>query len=149
MYLSPWIIGFALFTLAPMIASLYWSFTKYQLPGDPKWIGTLNYRFMFTKDAFFWLSVKNTVWIVVVGVSVRIVFAIATATLLTKLRRGIKTYRTMYFLPSMAPPVAASLAFVYLLNPAFGPVNQLLRHAGMEDPPLWFFSPSTPPSGAS
>jgi multiple sugar transport system permease protein len=143
LFMSPWAIGFLVFIVYPMVSSLYFSFTHYDLLSTPRWIGLDNYKFMFTKDAFFWLSVKNTVWIVVVGVSVRIVFAIATATLLTKPRRGIKTYRTMYFLPSMAPPVAASLAFVYLLNPAFGPVNQLLRHAGMEDPPLWFFSPST------
>ena len=141
--MSPWAIGFILFILYPMVASLFFSFTHYDLLSSPRWIGLDNYRFMFTKDAFFWLSVRNTIWIVVVGVSVRILFAIATATLLTRPRRGMKSYRTMYFLPSMAPPVAASLAFVYLLNPAFGPVNQLLRTAGVDDPPLWFFSPST------
>ena len=141
--MSPWAIGFILFILYPMVASLFFSFTHYDLLSSPRWIGLDNYKFMFTKDAFFWLSVRNTIWIVVVGVSVRILFAIATATLLTRPRRGMKSYRTMYFLPSMAPPVAASLAFVYLLNPAFGPVNQLLRTAGVDDPPLWFFSPST------
>jgi multiple sugar transport system permease protein len=141
--MSPWAIGFLVFIVYPMVTSLYFSFTHYDLLSSPRWIGLDNYKFMFTKDAFFWLSVKNTVWIVVVGVSVRILFAIATATLLTRPRRGIKGYRTMYFLPSMAPPVAAALAFVYLLNPAFGPVNQLLTSVGVQDPPLWFFSPST------
>jgi len=140
-YLSPWIIGFGVFTLAPMIASLYWSFTKYQLPGEPKWIGTLNYQFMFTKDPFFWKAVWNTVWIIGFGLPVRILFGIVTALLLTRKRRGVNSYRTMYFLPTMAPAVAATLAFAYLLNPDYGPVNVVLRKLGMEHPPLWFYSP--------
>jgi multiple sugar transport system permease protein len=139
-YLSPWIVGFVLFTLAPMIASLYWSFTKYQLPGEPKWIGTLNYSFMFTKDSNFWLAVRNTIWIIVVGLPLRIVFGIITALLLTRKRRGVNVYRTAYFLPTMAPVVAATLAFAYLLNPSYGPVNQILRKIGVENPPQWFFS---------
>jgi len=140
-YLSPWIIGFALFTLAPMIASLYWSFTKYQLPGDPKWIGTLNYRFMFTKDPNFWLAVRNTIWIIVVGLPLRIVFGVITALLLTRKRRGVNAYRTAFFLPTMAPVVAATLAFAYLLNPSYGPINTILRGVGVDNPPLWFYSP--------
>ncbi len=141
LFLSPWIVGFVLLTLAPMLASLYWSFTKYQLPGDPKWIGTLNYRFMFTKDPFFWVSVRNTIWIIVVGLPLRVVFGVITALLLTRKRRGVNLYRTAYFLPTMAPIVAATLAFVFLLNPEHGPINALLRSVGIDDPPLWFFSP--------
>jgi multiple sugar transport system permease protein len=140
-YLSPWIIGFVIFTLAPMIASLYWSFTKYQLPAPPKWIGTLNYEFMFTKDPFFWIAVRNTIWIIVVGLPIRIAFGIITALLLTRKRRGVNSYRTMFFLPTMAPVVAATLVFAYLLNPEYGPVNVLLRKIGISHPPLWFFSP--------
>jgi multiple sugar transport system permease protein len=135
------LIGFAIFTLAPMIASLYWSFTKYQLPAPPKWIGLTNYKFMFTTDPFFWVAVRNTIWIIVVGLPVRIFFGIVTALLLTRKRRGVNVYRTAYFLPTMAPVVAATLAFAYILNPEFGPVNVLLRKIGVQDPPLWFFSP--------
>ncbi len=71
----------------------------------------------------------------------QIVFAIATATLLTKPRRGIKVYRTMYFLPAIAPLVAASLAFLFLFNPAYGAVNRGLEALGMDKPPTWFYSP--------
>jgi multiple sugar transport system permease protein len=140
-YLSPWLAGFALFTLAPMVASLYWSFTKYNIPASPKWVGLLNYKFMFTTDPFFWVAVRNTIWIIVVGLPVRIFFGIVTALLLTRKRRGVNTYRTAYFLPTMAPVVAATLAFEYILNPEYGPLNQLLRKLGVEHPPLWFFSP--------
>jgi multiple sugar transport system permease protein len=124
-----------------MVASLYWSFTKYQIPQPPKWIGTLNYQFMFTKDPFFWKAVRNTVWIIVIGLPIRLFFGIVTALLLTRKRRGVNGYRTMFFLPTMAPVVAGTLAFAYLLNPDFGPVNVLLRKIGIEDPPLWFYSP--------
>jgi multiple sugar transport system permease protein len=141
LYLSPWIIGFGIFTLAPMVASLYWSFTKYQIPQAPKWVGLLNYQFMFTKDPFFWKAVWNTVWIIAVGLPVRLFFGIVTALLLTRPRRGVNSYRTMYFLPTMAPAVAAALAFAYLLNPEYGPVNALLHKLGIENPPLWFYSP--------
>jgi multiple sugar transport system permease protein len=143
LFMSPWIVGFTVLILYPMIASLYYSFTHYDLLSTPHWIGLANYRFMFTKDPFFWLSVRNTIWIIVVGVPLQIAFAIATATLLTRPRKGIKGYRTTYFLPSMAPPVAAALGFVYLFNPAFGPVNQILSRLGVKNPPLWFLSPST------
>jgi len=86
---------------------------------------------------------RNTVWIILVGLPLNMVFALLTAMLLTRPRRGHRVYRTIYFLPTLAPPVAAALAFVFILNPAFGPVNQLLRHLGWANPPLWFFDPST------
>jgi multiple sugar transport system permease protein len=138
--MSPWIIGFLVFVLYPMISSLFFSFTRYDVLSTPVPIGLENYRFMFTKDPYFWLSVRNTVWIIVWGVPIRIVFAIFTAWLLTKPRRGVKAYRTIFFLPSLAPPVAAALAFVFVFNPATGPVNQLLTHVGVHNPPLWFYS---------
>ena len=78
-----------------------------------------------------------------IGVPLRIVFGIFTAWLLTLPRSGSRTYRTLYFLPSMAPPAAAALAFVLVFQPQFGPVNQILQHLGVGSPPLWFLDPST------
>ena len=141
LFMSPWIVGFFAFLLYPMLASLFFSFTHYDLLSQPHWIGLGNYRFMFTKDAEFWQSVRNTLYIIVVGVPLRIAFAILTATLLTRPRRGIATYRTIYFLPTMAPAVAATLAFVYLFNPANGPVNLLLGALHLPRP-LWFYDPT-------
>jgi multiple sugar transport system permease protein len=139
--MSPWIIGFLVFIVYPMVSSLYFSFTHYDLLSSPIPIGLDNYKFMFTKDPFFWKAVWNTVWIIAIGVPLRIVFAIITATMLTWPRKGIKVYRTIYFLPSMAPPVAAALSFLYVFNPAFGPVNRALSGLGMKNPPTWFYSP--------
>jgi multiple sugar transport system permease protein len=142
LFMSPWIVGFLALTLYPMVSSLYFSFTHYQLLGVPEWIGLDNYVFMFTKDPFFWKAVWNTVFIIAIGVPLRIIFGIATATLLTRPRKGIRAYRTIYFLPTMAPAVAAALAFVYLLNPEFGPLNTILRDVGWHNPPLWFADPN-------
>ena len=88
LFMSPWIIGFLAFTLYPMVSSLYFSFTSYDLLSTPRWIGLENYRFMFTKDPLFWTAIKNTAWIIVIGVPVRIPAAIATASLLVRPTRG-------------------------------------------------------------
>ncbi len=82
----------------------------------------------------------NTLWFVVVMVPARIVGAIVTATLLNRIRRGRSVYRTLFYLPALAPPVVATLAFVSLLKPGTGPVNTLLGKIGIEGP-LWFNSP--------
>ena len=115
--MSPWIIGFSVFIVYPMVSSLYFSFTHYDLIGSPIWIGLDNYKYMFTEDALFWQAIRNTVWFIVVAVPLQIVFAIFTATLLTRPRRGVKVYRTLFFLPAIAPLVAAALAFLFLFNP--------------------------------
>jgi multiple sugar transport system permease protein len=143
LFMSPWIAGFSLLILYPMVSSLYFSFTKYTLVSAPTWIGLENYRLLFTRDPFFWLAIRNTIWIIVVGVPLRIAFGIFTAWLLTLPQRGSRTYRTLYFLPSMAPPAAAALAFVLVFNPGFGPINQILRGLGWHNPPLWFYGPGS------
>jgi multiple sugar transport system permease protein len=141
--MSPWIAGFGFLILYPMLSSLYFSFTKYSLLSAPQWVGFENYRLLFTRDPFFWLAIRNTVWIIAVGVPLRIAFAIFTAWLLTRPERGSRAYRTLYFLPSMAPPAAAALAFVVVFNPRFGPINQILQAFGMHEPPLWFYGPGS------
>ena len=139
LFMSPWIIGFVAFTVYPMLSSLYFSFTSYDLLSTPRWIGTANYTFMFTKDPLFWTAVKNTAFIIILGLPLRLVVAIATATLLVRPRRAIKSYRTAVFIPTLAPAVAGALAFLYLFNPSSGPVNQLLTGIGFSDPPLWLY----------
>ncbi|HEY7399352.1 MAG TPA: sugar ABC transporter permease [Actinomycetota bacterium] len=141
--MAPWILGFLGLILYPMLSSLYFSFTRYSLLDQPQWIGLDNYVFMFTKDPYFWITLRNTLWIIVVGVPSRVAFGIITAWLLTLPRKGTRTYRTMYFMPSIAPPAAAALAFVLVFQPAFGPVNQILRGLGMREPPLWFYGPGS------
>ncbi len=151
LFLSPWIIGFVLFTAWPMLLSLYYSFTDYNLLTTPHWVGLDNYRFMFgvgkihgqrEADPYFWQCVRNTIWIIVVSVPLQLIVALLTAMLLTRPRRGVNIYRTLFFMPSLAPTVGAALVFVYLLNPATGPVNQLLSNIPGVSPPLWFYDPT-------
>ena len=115
-----------------MVLSLYSSFTHYDLLNTPRWVGLDNYRYMFglggrDQDPYYWQSVKNTLWIIAIAVPLRIVFALATAMLLTRPKRGVNVYRTLFFMPSLAPTVGSALVFVYLLNPTTGPVNQVLE----------------------
>ena len=138
--MSPWLVGFAAFVAYPMGASLYYSFTRYDILSPPEWAGLANYRAMFD-DPSLWLAIKNTAWLVVVGVPIEVLFGLATALLLSRRRRGASFYRTVLFLPSMAPAVAATLAFTYLLDPGVGPVNRLLSGLGLPEP-LWFHDPS-------
>jgi multiple sugar transport system permease protein len=138
--MSPWIVGFFGFIVYPMLATLYFSFTRYDLLSSPEWYGIQNYVYMFAKDPAFWTAVRNTIWIIVWGLPLQIGLAILTAWMLTKPRRGVKAYRTIFFIPSLAPPVAVALAFVFIFNPATGPINVLLSHLGWKNAPLWFFS---------
>ncbi|HEX8862880.1 MAG TPA: sugar ABC transporter permease [Actinomycetes bacterium] len=139
-FMSPWIIGFSAFYVYPMISSLYFSFTRYDILSQPKWVGFNNYRFMFTSDPLFWVAVRNTLWIIAVMVPLQVIFAIFTASVLTRVRRGLPFYRTVFFLPTMVPLVAAALGFIYLLNPA-GPINRILGFLHLPQP-LWFVDPS-------
>jgi multiple sugar transport system permease protein len=138
LFLSPWILGFLAFIVYPMIATLYYSFTKYDLLQAPQWVGTFNYRFML-HDPLFWQSVRNTLWMVVFGVPLQVVFAISIAVVLTRPKRGSSVYRTLYFLPSMVPVVAAALGFTFILNPV-GPVNHILAFLHLPHP-YWFEDP--------
>jgi multiple sugar transport system permease protein len=138
--MAPWIIGFSVFFGYPLVMSVYLSFTHYDLLSPPKWIGLANYKYLFNDDPQVGSAVKNTLWIIGIMVPLQVLFAYGIATMLARARRGVGFFRTIFYLPALAPPVAATLAFVYILNPATGPVNIILGKLGIEGP-LWFQSP--------
>ncbi|MEY4347642.1 MAG: hypothetical protein RIS43_61 [Actinomycetota bacterium] len=140
--MSPWIFGFLGFTLYPMAASFYESFTTFNLVTAPQWIGLDNYKRAFFEDPDFIASLMNTIWISAVSIPLRIAFAMITAWLLTKPKHGRGIYRTIFFIPSMVPTVAATVAFTYIFNPAYGPINAILEKFGVEEPPYWFMDPA-------
>ena len=140
-FMSPWLLGFTIFFGYPLVMTAYYSFTHYDLLSAPKWVGLANYRYLFTGDQRIWPAVSNTLWIIAVAVPLNAIFAFGVAVMLSRARRGIGFFRTVFYLPALVPPVAATLGFVYLLNPGTGPVNTLLRHLGLPDP-LWFDSPT-------
>jgi multiple sugar transport system permease protein len=122
--MSPWIVGFAVFIAYPLVMSVYLSFTHYDLLNPPRWIGLANYRYMFGDDRHqIWSSIYNTLWIIVVGVPLQVLFAFGIAVMLTRAKTGAGFFRTVFYLPALAPPVAATL-----------------RKIGIEGP-LWFNDP--------
>ncbi len=139
--MSPWIVGFTVFFGYPLVSSAYLSLTHYDLLSSPRWVGLANYRFLFEQDQQVWPAVRNTLWLMAFAVPLQVLFAFGVALMLTRARRGVGFFRTVFYLPALAPPVAATLGFVYLLNPATGPVNVILGHLGIEGP-LWFNSPT-------
>jgi multiple sugar transport system permease protein len=139
--MSPWIVGFSAFFGYPLVMSVYLSFTHYDLLSSPRWIGAGNYRYMFSGDPQIWPAIKNTLWFIAIGVPLQVLFAFGVALMLSRAKRGAGFFRTVFYLPALVPPVAATLGFVYLLNPETGPVNILLGHLGIHGP-LWFHSPS-------
>jgi multiple sugar transport system permease protein len=139
--MSPWLVGFTAFFGYPLVTSAFLSFTHYDLLSSPRWVGLANYKFLFEQDQQVLPAVKNTLWLMVIFVPLQVMFAFGVALMLSRARRGIGFFRTVFYLPALAPPVAATLAFVYLLNPATGPVNTILGHLGIQGP-LWFHSPA-------
>src|SRR5438045_7061439 len=139
--MSPWLVGFTVFFGYPLAMSAYLSFNHYDLLSPPRWVGLANYRYLFTVDPQVWTAVRNTLWLIAVMVPLQVLFAFGIASLLARVQTGAGVFRTIFYLPALAPPVAATLGFVFILNPATGPVNTILGHLGISGP-LWFQDPS-------
>ncbi|GAA4436774.1 carbohydrate ABC transporter permease [Actinokineospora soli] len=139
-FMAPALIGITAFFLYPLLSAIYFSFTRFDLLTAPEWVGWRNYVHLFAHDPLAVKAALNTLWLVAVLVPVRMLAALGTALALTWVRRGSGFFRTVFYLPALAPPVAATIAFVFLFNPATGPVNEFLAWFGIEGP-LWFDSP--------
>jgi multiple sugar transport system permease protein len=140
-FLSPWLIGTGLFFLYPLATTAWLSFTRYDGFVSPTWDGLDNWRFVFRDYPFFWPALRNTLWFVLVLVTLRIVVGLSLGMLVINVKRGSSVLRTVFYAPFLAPPVAATLAFVFLLNPGTGPLNSLLGHLGLPQPG-WFNDPA-------
>lgn len=140
LFISPWIIGFCVFTLYPMIFSLYSSFTFYDILSTQKWIGLRNYINIFTNDSSFIKSLQNTGYYVVFSVPLAIIFALSLALLLNTKVKGVKVFRTIYYLPSVLSGVAVTLLWMWIFNPVGGVINTVLGILGINGP-AWFNDP--------
>jgi len=140
-FLSPWLLGTGLFFVYPLTSTLYFSFTHYNGFGTPTWDGLDNWRFVLRDYPFFWPALRNTLWLVVVTVTLRVVSGLAVGLLAIRIKRGSGLFRTLAYAPYLAPPVAGTLAFVFLLNPGTGPVNTVLDRLGLPQPG-WFNDPA-------
>ena len=126
LYISPWILGFLIFTLIPFIASFLLSFADYAIATPPRWAGLSNFRRAFFEDDLFWQSLKLTITYTLYSVPVGIAASLLLSVLLNQPVRGNSIFRTLFFLPTLTPAVAATLLWKWLLHAEVGLVNTLL-----------------------
>lgn len=138
LFLTPWLLGFFGLFIGPGLASLYFSFTNYNIIGDSKFVGLANFVHMFTADDLFWPSLGRTFYFASLGVPLSVLGSMFLAILLDSKLRGVTVYRTLFFMPSLVPLVASIILWKWLLDTDFGIVNQTLRNLGVADPPGWF-----------
>jgi multiple sugar transport system permease protein len=139
-FMAPVLIGLSVFLIYPLLASVYFSFTRFTIDNPPQWVGLDNWRYL-ASDPLVGKAAYNTLWLTVVMVPLRIVAALGTALLLNAMRRSRGVYRTLFYLPALAPPVTSTIAFVLLLKPQTGPLDTILRWLGI-DGPRWFNDPA-------
>ncbi|MBI5093832.1 MAG: sugar ABC transporter permease [Candidatus Hydrogenedentes bacterium] len=133
-FISPWLLGFAVFTAGPFLASVYLSFTRYDIVSAPVWIGAANYKHLFHDDPLFWRSLWITFKYALVALPVGMLAGVALALLLNLELGGISVYRTVFYIPSIVPVVATTAIFMWILNPQIGLVNALLERLGIAGP---------------
>ncbi len=141
-FIFPWFAGFIIFDAMPFLYNLYLSFTDYQIGtvGLPPWLGLENYIEIFTKDKSFGKSMYNTVYYLGFSVPLSLIFAFLVALLLNLRVRGMELYRTLFYVPTVVPLVAATVIFAGLLNTRYGLFNQLFVILGLT-PVRWLSSP--------
>ncbi len=142
-FISPWLIGFFAFTAYPIVASFFYSFTDYNIINrTPHMVGWDNYADLLEGRYDTWKSLRVTLRYVGMLVALATVFDVIIAMLLNMKVRALSIYRTIFYLPVMVPVVAASLTWVWVLNPNYGLVNGLLERIGIEGP-AWLASQRT------
>lgn len=140
-FMVPWLIGFFLLAIGPVLFSLYLSFTKYNVINPPQWIGLDNYEYMFQRDARFRKALQVTFTFVAFAVPAKLIFALAVAMVLDKGVRAIGVYRALFYLPSiLGGSIAVAILWRQLFN-ADGVVNSILALIGI-DGPAWLANPN-------
>ena len=133
LFVSPWLIGFLVFLLGPMVSSIYLSMTDWDSFTPAKWVGLDNYRRLLTEDPVFWKALWNTFYYAAISVPVGLVLGLWFANLLNKRIRGRKIFRTLIYLPTLVPLVATAMIFKMVLAPS-GPLNRMLGLFGIPGP---------------
>jgi multiple sugar transport system permease protein len=136
---SPWFIGFLLFTLGPILLSIYYSFSFFQITTPPRWVGLTNYRILFFDDARYQLSLYNTIYFALLAVPLSIISSLILAVLMNQAIPGRSIFRTIYYLPSVVAGVANAMLWLWVFNPRYGLLNSILAVVGIQGPP-WIYS---------
>jgi multiple sugar transport system permease protein len=140
LFLSPWLVGFLIFTLWPLIYSAYLSLTDYDVINDPNFVGFDNYVELF-QDPKVAQALGNTFFFTFIQVPLYVVVSLALALLLNRAGRSAGFFRTMFFLPKMTPPVAVGILFLLLFNGQNGLINTVLGTIGIHGP-AWTTDPA-------
>lgn len=130
LFTSPWVVGFFLFVLGPMLASIIISLSHWDIITPPEWVGTENYKEMFTNDPLFWKSLKVTMAFTFGLVPLQLILSLLVAVLLNQKVRGLSWYRTIFYLPTVLPIVASSMLWLWILNPS-GLLNFFIKLTGI------------------
>lgn len=129
LFVSPWLIGFIIWTLYPLVSSVFYSFTRYDLVRPPIWIGTDNFKEIFTDDPRFWTVVYNTFFYVGISVPLGVVVAFLMASLLNTKLVLRSTFRAIFYIPAIVPAVCSAMVWLFIFNNQYGVINNLLRAA--------------------
>lgn len=140
LFMMPWFIGFLIFGLYPMIMSVYYSLCRYDVLRIPQFIGLGNYEKLIFEDPYFWTSISNTLIYTVLRVPLCIIGSLLLAVLVNNAVRGMKFFRTVYFIPSIVTGVVLSVVWLWMFNPQFGLINSFLAYFGIPGP-LWLLDP--------
>lgn len=140
LFISPWIIGFLVFTLGPLAFSLIMSFFDWPITSSPSFVGIDNYKTMFTDDPQFYKSLAITFKFAAIFVPLNLVTALILALLITQPLKGMKIFRTIFYLPAVVSGVAISIIWGWIFNSEYGILNYLLSLAGIEGP-KWLVDP--------
>jgi len=131
LFALPVFLGLLIFTVGPIIASVIFSFCHYDILTPSRWLGFENYQRLFTDDPLFFKSLANTVIYTAMSVPFGVIMALVLALLLNREFRGRSVFRTLFFVPSVIPIVAASVLWVWLYNGEYGLINHMLRKIGL------------------
>jgi multiple sugar transport system permease protein len=140
LFLSPWILGFVIFTAGPLIASVALSFMSWDVITPAKWIGLANYKQLF-HDHLMYVSLGNTLYYAALSIPLHLIVALALAMLLNQKVRAMGFFRTIFYLPSLTAGVATFLLWGNIFEPQNGLANRILRHF-MSNPPGWLIDPA-------
>lgn len=140
LFVSPWAVGFLVFGMYPIGMSLYYSLCRYDVLRIPQFVGLENYAKLLVEDPYFWTAVWNTLFYTFVKAPLAILGSLFLAVLMNKTLKGMRLFRTAFFLPSIVGGVVLSVLWMWIFNPQVGLFNTVLGFFGITGP-LWLQSP--------
>lgn len=136
LFVSPWILGFLLFAVYPLISSMYYSMTNFDFIREPQFIGLKNYVRLFTNDPDFYIVLYNTFYYVLIAVPLGVAIAFLIANLLNGELAGRSVFRGLIYIPAILPAMCTAIVWLFLLNVQYGAVNGVLKSWGLPTIPF-------------